>query len=310
MGMTKSLLQLKRISYIALAACVLAAPASAQRLDDNTTAGYINYLGSLLGLNFSEAERAEIRTHVSGYWTANDRVSKKTVVDSAVHWNDIQQRPPDLVATAMTMSRPDALLGLHKAAQEGAADSQYLLNIYYRKNPAIAPAKPGGLPLTREMVEADLALKLWLANEIHQQNAPAPNARVKDAAVRAAIQAHPTLTAEQQVKLARQPGEWARISYAWPRASAIDKLLTRADMGARLTSQEQAAVQQVIAGFNAQLSGMVSQHRNAMFNSAIQNMKENSDTIMGRGTIWNPSTNRWEQQGGIVTEYNGTVRVP
>lgn len=58
------------------------------------------------------------------------------------------------------------------------------------------------------------------------------------------------------------------------------------------------------------MNSMVAQHRQSMLNSAIQNMKQNTDIIMGRGTVWNPATNRWEQQGGIVTEYNGTVRVP
>jgi len=46
---------------------------------------------------------------------------------------------------------------------------------------------------------------------------------------------------------------------------------------------------------------MVSQHRKAMFMSDTENFKE----IMGRGTVWNSATNRWEQQGGIVTECNG-----
>jgi hypothetical protein len=31
---------------------------------------------------------------------------------------------------------------------------------------------------------------------------------------------------------------------------------------------------------------------------------------MGRCTVWNPAGKRWDQQGGIVTECNGTVRVP
>ncbi len=91
---------------------------------------------------------------------------------------------------------------------------------------------------------------------------------------------------------------------------AVDKLITRRDLGAKLTAQEEATVQQVIAGFNAQINGMVSQHFNAMFHSAMDNFKQNTDTIMGRGSVWNPATKRWEQQGGIVTEYNGTVRVP
>jgi hypothetical protein len=81
-------------------------------------------------------------------------------------------------------------------------------------------------------------------------------------------------------------------------------------MGAPLTPQERAALQQFATQMNAQINGMVAQHRQSVLGSALQNMRENSDTIMGRGTVWNPATNRWEQQGGIVTEYNGTVRVP
>jgi NAD(P)-dependent dehydrogenase (short-subunit alcohol dehydrogenase family) len=39
-------------------------------------------------------------------------------------------------------------------------------------------------------------------------------------------------------------------------------------------------------------------------------MRQNSEPIRGRGTVWNPATHRWAQRGGIVTESNGTVRVP
>lgn len=44
--------------------------------------------------------------------------------------------------------------------------------------------------------------------------------------------------------------------------------------------------------------------------SSLTHMRQNSEIIMRRGTVWNPASNRWEQQGGIVTEFNGTVRVP
>lgn len=206
--------------------------------------------------------------------------------------------------------RPNTLSGLQQAARQGQADSAYLLALYYQHNPILAPGKPDGLPLTRDMIEADLALKHWYATEIHHQPAPAPDAKVIQAALAVAIRHHPTLSGPVQVELARQSAEWARIRYSWPKASPLDQLITRRDLGARLTPQEEAAVQQVIAGLNAQLNGMVSQHRNAMFQSAIENFKQNSDTIMGRGTVWNPAAQRWEQHGGIVTEFNGTVRVP
>ena len=284
-------------------------PLFAQRIEERHFRGYIDLCQAVFGITYSPQELQEIRRHVDQYAATNDRESINTVIKSAEKFYEVSSRPRDLVMTAWRMTLPSTLRAVHQAAANGRADSQYLLDAYYRRFPILAPGKPNGVPLTRSMVEADLALKQWMANEIHQQNAPAPDAQVLAAASRSAVQAWPTLSPEQQVKFAEQIAEWARVSYAWPRASAIDKLITRNDMGARLSPQEQAAIQQVLAGFNSQLAGLRAQ-QNSMLQSSIDHMKQNSETIMGRGTVWNPATNRWEQQGGIVTEYNGVVRVP
>ncbi|HBY60687.1 MAG TPA: hypothetical protein DEH78_12750 [Solibacterales bacterium] len=298
--------------FLAVLSCAL--PAAAQRgggrLPEPLVEGYTAYLGALLGLSFSPEERAEIRRHVDGYWNAGDRESMGTVKQAASTWEQVRQQDPELVAAAMAMSRASTLLSVQKAADGGREDSRYLLGLYYRANPVLAPGKPGGLPLTRDMVEAELALKHWMATQIHRHAAPVPDARVVDASVKTAVRTHPTLTAEQQVQAAQTAGEWARIRYGWRRASTLDRLIAINDMGGRLTPQEQAAVQQAMAGMTAQLNGMAAQHRDAMFSGAMQSMRQNSETIMGRGTVWNPATNRWEQQGGIVTEFNGTVRMP
>jgi len=293
------------------AALVVAGPSRAASLpDERTMQGYTSYLEELLDLSFTAEQRETVRRQVHEYARAGNRNALNTVAGSARTWAGSRNQPAELRAAAYSMTRPDALLGLQKAARNGEADSQWLLDAYYRAHPPLAPAKPGGLALTREMVEAELGIQHWLATEIHRQRASPPDARVMEAALKHAMQQHPRLTSQQQVKRGRQTGEWAKIRYAWPRASQMDQLITRADMGARLTPQEQAAVQQVMSGFNAQLSGMMAQHRDAVLGSAIANMRQNSDTIMGRGTVWNPATNRWEQQGGIVTEYDGRVRVP
>lgn len=275
-----------------------------------TIENYTNFLSGLLGLRFTAAQRDIIRGHVQTYWRERNQESMGIVNNAAQTWEQYRNQPADLLDATFRMMPGDTLLGLQKAARQGAADSAYLLELYYQSNPILAPGKPDGLPLTRDMIEADLAIKHWYAAEIHRQPAPVPDAKVLQAALAAAAHQHPTLSGPAQIELAKQSGEWARIRYGWPKASPIDKLITRRDLGARLTPQDEAAVQRVVAGFNAQLNGMVSQHRNAMFQSAMDNFKQNTDTIMGRGTVWNPATNRWEQQGGIVTEYNGVVRVP
>lgn len=269
--------------------------------------GYIHYLSLLLGVSFSSEEKAQIGRDVAGYFATDNRQAMQTVRSSHQNWVQLQQRPKELVETGMRMTLPDTLLGLKKAAEEGHADSRYLLDRYYQRNPILAAANPGGLPLTRDMVEGDLAVKHWHAREIHRQNAPFPDLQ---AALQHAVRNHAALRGAEQVQLARQAGEWARIRYAWPRASAMDKLITRSEMGAQLTGPERQQLQNYVQGLNAQINNMASQHQQKMMQSTIDSFKQNTDTIMGRGTVWNPATNRWEQQGGIVTEFNGTVRVP
>jgi hypothetical protein len=295
---------------IATAFALLLAAANGQPIDHATENGYIAWVEGLLGVRVSPAQRDRIRQHVAGYVASRNAGAIRTVQQSAAQWNQSQQQPRELAGVAFRMSRPDTLLGLHQAAAGGHSDSKYLLDIYYEANPILAPGKPGGLPLTRDMVEGDLALKHWWAVEIQRQNATKPDAHTLETALHAAVRAHPVLSAAEQVRLARQPAEWARISYSWPRTSPMDKLLARNDLGGSLTPQEKAQLQQFLAGLNAQLQGMQTQHRNAMLGGIIAAAKENTDVIMGRGTVWNPSTNRWEQQGGIVTEYDGRVRVP
>jgi hypothetical protein len=287
---------------------ILACTVNAQSVD--TIESYTEYLSGLLGIRFTKNQRETIRTHVQGYWLARNQEAIGIVNTSAQTWQQYRQQPASLLETTFKMMRSDTLAGLQKAALEGAADSAYLLDVYYQTHPILAPGKADGLPLTREAIEADLAVKYWYATEIHLQPASAPDARLVQEAVASAVRDYASLSGPAQIRLAKQSGEWARIQYSWAKASPIDKLITRRDLGAKLTAQEEAAVQQVIAGFNAQINGMVSQHRNAMFQGAMDNFKQNTDTIMGRGTVWNPATKRWEQHGGIVTEYNGTVRVP
>jgi hypothetical protein len=279
-------------------------------VDAATFDDYVRMLEGILGVRFDAAGRAELRAAVDGYARDGDRVALAEVANAAAGWRLAASSPAELRAAALAMSRPDVLLGLQRAARAGRADARRLLERHHAAHPVLAPGHPEGLPLTRDMVEARLALEHFVAAEIHRRPAPAPDAAAVDRAVREAVVAHAGLTAEQQVMLARHPGEWQRTRWGWSRASALDRALARAELGATLTPAEQAAVEQYVAATNSQLAAMVGAHRDAMLGGTVRAYQQDSETIMGRGTVWNPATNRWEQQGGVVTEFDGRVRVP
>jgi hypothetical protein len=292
---------------LCVASNVTAAAASAP---DDAVAAFTEVSGALLGLDFDARQRELIRQHIDAYWQRQQREPMQSVLNTREFAQRLRQQPPALRAVAVSMSRPDTLLSLQADARRGDALSAFLLAEYAKAHPPLAPAREGGLALTRDSVDGQLALAHFIATEVHRQNAPPPDARVREQAYRAAAARHASLSAQEQVQLARAPGEAARLRFGWDRASPMDRLLGRSEMGGALTAQEQSAVKQYLAGLNAQIANMRAQHQQTMLGGALRAMRQNSETIMGRGTVWNPATNRWEQQGGIVTEYNGTVRVP
>jgi hypothetical protein len=289
----------------------LAAPARARdRATAEEVAAFTDLAGALLGLRFTLPQREQIARAIGSYAERGEHARLPAVRNGARWYLKTLDLEPAPRAAAFRMARPDALLGLRKDQADGDALAALLLALYHADNPVLAPGKGDGLPLTRDMVDAQLDLQHFLSTEIHRRATPVPDAAAREAAVREAVRRHASLTGAQQVALARQPGELARVRTGWERASPLDRALTREQMGVPLTPQERAAVQQYAAQMNTQLAGLVAQHRQGTLGAALQGMRENSETIMGRGTVWNPATNRWEQQGGIVTEYNGTVRVP
>jgi hypothetical protein len=286
-----------------------ARPARAQAAPDHAVQAFTEVTGLLLGLSFDGEQRGRIRQFIDAYWQRQQQREMKAVLGTVDFLAQVRQREAGPREVAMRMSRPAALKNLAQEAEAGDALAAWLLSRYHAVHPVLAPARPGGLPLTRDSVDGQLDIAHFMATEIHRQPARPPTAAEREQAYRAATARHAGLSPEAQFALAQAPGEAARLRFGWARATPLDRLIGRADLGGRLTPQEQAQVQQYMAGINAQLQGLAAQQQN-MLSGSLAAMRQNSETIMGRGTVWNPAANRWEQQGGIVTEFNGTVRVP
>jgi hypothetical protein len=298
-----------------LAACIGGAlllkvlPVQAQPLTEEAISAFTEVSALLLGLTFDGAQRQRIRQFLEAYVQRGQRREIAAVQGSVDFLVRLRQQEPALRTVALRMSRPAALQNLASEAQAGDELAGWLLAQYHRVQPVLAPGKPGGLPLTRDIVDGQLDLAHFMATEIHRQPAHRPTDADRERAYRAAMARHASLSPEAQLAIAQAPGEAARLRFGWQRASPMDRLLGRAELGGRLTPQEQAQVQQFMAGLNSQLQGLAAQQQ-GLLNSSLAHMRQNSETLMGRGTAWNPATQRWEQQGGIVTEFNGTVRVP
>jgi hypothetical protein len=277
-------------------------PARAQTAPDIAVQSFTEVTALMLGLSFDVAQRQRIRQFIDAYWQRQPQREMGVVSGTVDFLAQLRQREAGLREVAQRMSRPATLKNLSQEAEAGDALAAWLLAQYHAVHPVLAPARPGGLPLTRDSMDEQFDLAHFMATEIHRQPAHRPTTAERDQAYRAAAALHAGLSAEAQFALAQAPGEAARLRFGWARANPLDRLIGRADLGGRLTPWEQAQVQQFMAGMNAQQQNLLG--------SSLAAMRQNSETIMSCGTVWNPAASRWEQQGGIVTEYNGTVRVP
>jgi hypothetical protein len=295
----------RALTIIAALFAACATPAHAQGTPNpRDVHGYIEYTATLLGLRYSPVQRAELQAQVVSYWTLEQQANIDAVTRGAEVWRQrMANADPDVVAAAVGASQPDVLRSLKQSADKGEEDSRWLLNAYYAANPPIAPGASDGLPLVRAVVDARLELDAFLQREVFRQQAPELDQRARDAAYRLAAERYASLSGEQQIALATSAGELAQTRGQWKRMGQELRTMVRANMGAKVTPEEQAAVQMALGqGPNGAQAKMLQ--------SSLNHMRETTDIVIGRGTTWNPATGRWEQHGGVVTEFNGTVRVP
>jgi hypothetical protein len=281
-----------------LAPSALAAQSAPPSLVD----GYRGYVELLLGVTFSPAQRDTLRTFADGYWRARATPAMRVVERGASMWTQLTGVPDAVRQTTVATTRGDVLVALDQAAREGDAESRWLLAVYRAQHPPLAEGRPGAPPLTREVMDAQLELHRFNEVEIHRRSMPPIDAAARAAAYRDGARRYPTLTVAQQRALATVAGEWASTRGQWAILGPELRLLVRESLGARLTGDERLALEGI--------RQMGRQHQQQVLGSALAHMRETSELVMGRGTTWNAARGRWEQQGGIVTEFNGTVRVP
>jgi hypothetical protein len=259
---------------------------------------YIDFLSYATEIQFSPAQRAQIRTFVQGYMRNGDQKSISEVKGSLTTYDKLLAQSAEEREVVRKQARPIILTQLQQEAIAGKEDAKWLLNAYYQAHPPIASGNP---PLTRDMVDAHIEMEHFLLTQVLGHEAPPINAQTRAKVYQTAAAQYAQLSPQEQRSFAEKPGQLALTKYQWARMSAEDRLMMRAQIGGvnSLSPQEQMMISQ----FQQQANQMLRSHNWNMMQSTLNNMRQNTDIIMGTPPIWNPSTNRYEQRGGIITEF-------
>lgn len=238
----------------------------------------------------NSTQRARVQAVLERQW------SDGTTASNVVQTIEGHQRLLALPARTQRLALMSNLMGYLVASEETAAQgddySKVVLEIYTKANPALIPEAP-----LFSKVLADAYVDAFLFIGAVRSGKPEPKIGEPSRQKLRLELARDYAKADRQSRDQFQKAVGSVIGHMlhWHTMGELDRLMAKADLGAKLTPQEQQAVMQA--------RQMMSNHSMQMMSNQLGWMRQNTDTIMGSAPQWNPASNRWEQKGGIITEF-------
>lgn len=280
------------LTALTVIVAVLGAPVHAQAWDPRWGDIVADSNAMILEVEPSAAQRERIHEIVRDEFERDPAGITQQLSQLADGMRQMQALPAETRRLALGATRLDFLRKSERDAAAGDALSRLSLEMYRAAHPPI----DAGAPLFSAQV-ADAFIDAFLFHGEITSGEPAP--ALGDAG-------RQQLRRELAADYARAADEvrqqmiesMARITthrIQWPDLDELQRLSVRAELGGRLSIEEQQLLQQY--------RHMVSDHGTRMLVNELNFMRDMQQTIMGSAPYWNPSSQSWEQKGGIVTEF-------
>jgi|GEM_PF-2623212 len=245
-----------------------------------------------LNVQMTAQERREFADIMARHWHSDGGQLQQTVSQLLPAYDQLMQLPETTRKIARRSTVLTFLLGLDKNAAENDEISILMLRAYRRVHPPLLQQAPF---VSAEVADAFIDAYLFI-NEIKSgQKAPALSEAARAKTRLGIASDFARMPESQRAQFIEQMGRATNLMLTWPKMESWEKLLARAEVGAPLSPQEQQMAQQIRHRLNG--------HSMQMAINELNFMAQNQQTIMGSAPYWNPSTQAWEQKGGIVTEF-------
>jgi hypothetical protein len=262
------------------------------QLNETIIRDNIAFFEFALGVKFTSAQQSEFRRHLQNLWNSGRPETIQNVSGASNLLQQLQGMPPAERAAVLLIARPEMLANNQKLARAGNPDSKWLMDIFFAAHPMLAP---GVVPLTRETVDGLIEAERFLQRILHGKNVPPPSATQKAKIYKSVAADWGRQSPEKQMALAKRAGEIAMVKAKWAKMDETERLMMRVQLGGGTPRERQMA---------ARMQQQLRSHQMGMIQNEINFMRRSQNIIMGSGPYWNPSANRWEQRGGVVTEYH------
>jgi hypothetical protein len=252
---------------------------------------------TLLDLRYSPAQKQKHADLVEQYWRKNDVRGMQAVLGNLQFFEEIRQKPSEEQKAFIRQIRSALILNLIDDSKK-QEDSRWYLENYFSVH---QPLHASGIPLLRETADDLIEFEFFKNKVLKHQPAREITAAQRDSAHRQLAEVWKTMTDGQRRDVMSGASHLALIQYRWKHLDGPSKT------GIRLRYVGRAFVSDAEYRQYQQSIATVSQHQGSDQWQLVQNelnfMKKSTDIIMSRGTRWNPSANRYEQEGGVVTEF-------
>jgi hypothetical protein len=256
----------------------------------------------LLDLQLNQEQGKKLDQYIDTYRHSRDPQRRQVYANCmALHDQLMAMSPEDRKAQARMLGQ-GIILEQWKEAQKGDEEAQFMLDLYYSAHP---PLTQGNLPLTREIIEELMDFDYFFNTTIKGVQAPKPDAAFRQKMYQETIKSWNEMSQEQRMDFWQKAAQVGLYRLKWAYADQGTRSMIRYNVVGEqgLSPTEKQLVLAQLQQMQNQIGGLRNQQWQVLQNE-MQYMRQNQQTIMGNGTYYNQTLRRWEQHGGIVTEFH------
>jgi hypothetical protein len=246
-----------------------------------------------LNATLTPDERQAFTDILIRHWESDGGRLQQTIGQLLPAYDQLMQMPDATRQLSRRANTLTLLLGLAQNAEAQDEVSILMLQIYRRVHPPLLAEAPF---VSAEVADAFIDAYLFVNEVKSSQNAPAISEATRSELRLGVAADFARMPSDMQHQFIGQMQRVTQLMLNWGSMEPWEQLLTRAEVGAPLSLEEQQMVQQI----QQQVSG----HSIQLLSNELNYMAQNQQIIMGSAPYWNPASQAWEQTGGIVTEFH------
>ncbi|XVJ65285.1 MAG: hypothetical protein HEQ40_03615 [Lacibacter sp.] len=252
----------------------------------------------LLDVTYTPQQKLKHFQLIKDYWVKNDYKGMQNIGNNLQYAQQLFSYSEAELQAVIKQVRSALIIYLIEDGKQ-AEDSRWYLQTYLAAHP---PLITGKIPFVKETADALLDCEFFINKELKSMKVTVLSKEQREAAYKELSAQWLSLDSEKKKAIMRGVSNMGMVAWRWAKMSNLDKIFVKAQyVGEQyLTQAERNAYQKAIAQTNSQLQQLHGQQWGLIQNE-LNFMKQSTDIIMGRGIRWDPSRNRYVQDGGIVT---------